>query len=250
MNGSSASPKPFGLSPFDRLRTGLSKPLHLATIASALLAIAAAPWALALPLLAFVFKPLTTLLVIAHAWPRGRETPVVRRWVLAGLVLSLAGDVALLWPRQGFLPGLIAFLLAHLAYLASFTRVQRLARPAWPFIVYALVAAAILALLWSGVPAALRLPVAAYVVCLVSMAAQATAVWRGAQGTPAARRAGWLAMGGALFVTSDALLAVDRFSVPLTAASLWILATYWIAQWAIASWLSPVHREGDRHPPS
>ena len=229
MNGS-ASPRPFGLS--------LSKPLHLATLGSALLTIAAAPWALALPLLAFVFKPLTTLLVIAHAWPRGRDTPAVRRWVLAGLALSLAGDVALLWPRQGFLPGLIAFLLAHLAYLAAFTRVQRFARPGWPFVAYALVAAAILAVLWNGVPAALRGPVAAYVVCLVSMAAQAAAVWRGAQGTPAAQHASWLAIGGALFVTSDALLAVNRFMAPLPVSSLWILASYWAAQWCIASWLA------------
>src|SRR6185437_6735071 len=109
-----------------------TRPLAVAAFASASLAIAAAPWALALPLLAFVFKPLTTLLVIAHAWPRGRTTPAVRRWVLVGLALSLAGDVALLWPKQGFLPGLIAFLFAHLAYLAAFTRAQRLARPAWP----------------------------------------------------------------------------------------------------------------------
>ena len=212
--------------------------LPAATLASALLAIAAPPWALGLPLLAFIFKPLTTLLVIAHAWPRGRATPLVRRWVLVGLALSLAGDIALLWPRQGFLPGLIAFLLAHLAYLAAFTRVQRLARPAWPFVVYAVVAAAILVVLWGGVPTGLRVPVAAYVVCLVSMAAQAAAVWRGARGTEGERRARWLAMGGALFVTSDALLAVDRFLAPLPAASLWILASYWAAQWCIASWPS------------
>ena len=43
------------------------------------------------------------------------------------VLLSLVGDVALLWPREGFLPGLVAFLLAHLAYLAAFTRVQPLA---------------------------------------------------------------------------------------------------------------------------
>ena len=213
--------------------------LPAATAISALLAVAAAPWALGAPWMAFVFKPLTTLLVVAHAWPRGRDAPLARRWVLAGLVLSLAGDVALLWPREGFLPGLVAFLLAHLAYLAAFTRGQPLARPAWPFAAYAVVAAAILGVLWSGVPAGLRLPVAAYVICLVSMAAQAAVVWRGARGTPAARRAGLLATGGALFVTSDALLAVNRFMAPLPAAALWILASYWAAQWCIASWLRP-----------
>ncbi|TXC67408.1 hypothetical protein FSC37_22115 [Piscinibacter aquaticus] len=61
----------------------------------------------------FVAKPLTTVLLIVHAARRGADEPVARRWILVGLVLSLAGDIALLWPKQGFLPGLIAFLLAH-----------------------------------------------------------------------------------------------------------------------------------------
>ncbi|MFZ5542977.1 MAG: lysoplasmalogenase family protein, partial [Pseudomonadota bacterium] len=69
--------------------------LAMATAASALLAMLAGPHAIGQPWLAFVFKPLTTLLVIAYAWGRGAQTPAVRRWVLVGLWLSLAGDVAL-----------------------------------------------------------------------------------------------------------------------------------------------------------
>src|SRR5258708_7227792 len=68
--------------------------------------------------LEFGFKPLTTLLLIAFAWPRGADAPRQRRFIRIGLALSLLGDVALLWPVRGFLPGLIAFLLAHLAYIA------------------------------------------------------------------------------------------------------------------------------------
>jgi uncharacterized membrane protein YhhN len=184
-------------------------------------------------------KALTTLLVIAHAWPRGRRCPPRRRALLAGLGLSLLGDVALLWPQQGFVPGLMAFLLAHLAYLVAFTRGVRLA--AWPpaFAAYAGLALAVLALLWPGVPVALRAPVAAYVVCLAAMAAQAACAWRvvrGEAGEALARRA---AVGGALFLLSDALLAFDRFHSPLPAAALWILASYWAAQWLIADSLPP-----------
>lgn len=206
----------------------------MALVAFAALAIASAPWALATPILNFVFKPLATLIVIAHAWRRGRDAPVVRRWVLAGLVLSLGGDVALLWPKEGFLPGLVSFLLAHLAYLVAFTRVQRLA--AWPaaFVVYALVAGFILWRLWPGVPPALQAPVVAYVVCLAAMAAQAAVLWR-----RDAARGAVLALGGALFVASDALLASNKFAGPLPLASLWILGSYWSAQWCIASWLKP-----------
>lgn len=218
-----------------------SPPWLLATALSALLAIASAPWAFGQPWLNFVFKPLTTVLIIAMAWPRGRDTPVQRRWVLAGLLLSLAGDVALMWPREGFLPGLVSFLLAHLAYLVAFTRVQRLGARGLPFVVYALVAGVVLALLWPGVPGALRGPVVAYVLCLGAMAAQAAVLWRATPGDAAARR---LAIGGALFLASDALLATNRFAAPLPLASLWILATYWAAQVCIASWLAPPRLRG------
>jgi len=216
------------------VRADLTRGLFVALLACATLAIVSAPWALAMPVLNFVFKPLATLIVIAHAWGRGHHTPLVRRWVLAGLVLSLAGDVALLWPKEGFLPGLVSFLLAHGAYLVAFTRVQRLA--AWPpaFVVYAGVAGAVLWLLWPAVPAALQVPVLAYVVFLAAMAAQAAVLWR-----RGSARGGLLALGGALFMASDALLATNKFAGPLPLASLWILGTYWSAQWCIASWLDP-----------
>ncbi len=212
-------------------RTGA---LAAATSLCAALAIASAPWALGQPWLAFLFKPMTTVLVIAHAWPRGREEPALRRWVVIGLVLSLVGDVALLWPKEGFLPGLVSFLLAHGAYLVAFTRRRRFAARVAPFVAYAAVAAGVLALLWPGVPGPLRGPVLLYVVALASMAAQAAVLWR--LGEP---RGGLLAAGGALFLLSDALLAINRFATPLPLSGLWILGTYWTAQWCIASWLAP-----------
>ena len=181
----------------------------------------------------FVAKPLTTVLLIALAWPRGADTPKLRRLVLVGLVLSLAGDVALLWPKEGFLPGLVAFLLAHLAYIAAFcTRARFLSR--WtPFAAYAVVAGAVLMHLWPGVPAARRVPWLLFVLCLASMAAQAAAVWLAERGTADAVLARSAAIGGALFVASDALLATNKFAGPLPLAPLLVLSTYWAAQWFI-----------------
>ena len=144
--------------------------LFPAFILSATLAVLSAPWALNQPVLSWVFKPLATALVIAFAWRRGEPGSLQRRAILGGLLLSWLGDVALLWPRQGFVPGLVAFLLAHLAYLLAFTRQARFGAW-WPaFAAYALVAGGILALLWPGVPAPLRGAVLAYVICLASMA--------------------------------------------------------------------------------
>lgn len=213
-------------------------PLFALFLASATLAIATSTGLVDAPWLYWLCKPLTTGLVIAYAAGRGHAQPALRRAVLAGLGLSLVGDVALMFP-QGFLAGLVAFLLAHLAYLVAFTRggVRLAARPG-PFIAYALLAALILAVLWPGVPAGLRAPVVAYVLCLAAMAAQAAVRWQVLRGRADAALAQRAALGGLLFLCSDALLAFNRFHSPLPASALWVLATYWAAQWLIASALA------------
>ena len=207
--------------------------LRVALLLAVALAIGAGTGLLPLPVL-FVAKPLATVLIIVHAARRGHDEPVARRWILAGLVLSLAGDVALLWPKEGFLPGLIAFLLAHLAYIVAFHARARFAARWQPFALYAVIAALVLTVLWPGVPAALRVPVLLYVVCLASMAAQAAVVWLVLRGTAGERLAWSGAIGGALFLLSDALLAANKFGTPLPAASLLVLGSYWAAQWCIA----------------
>ncbi len=220
-----------------------SKLLLPLILLSALLAILAQSGVGVPPALTFIAKPLTTILVIAFAWPRGRATtPLPRRWVLIGLAFSLVGDIALLWPDKGFLIGLLSFLAAHLSYLWAFTRVRKLADWPWPFLAYGLLAAAILSQLWPGVPAALRAPGGVYVICRSALGAQAAGLgWR-ARGTANSSRGALLALGGLLFVISDALLATNKFAGPLPLASLWVLSTYWAAQCCIAGWLARPER--------
>jgi uncharacterized membrane protein YhhN len=213
--------------------------LPAATLLAALAAIAAALGLAPFALLVLA-KPLATALIVAHALRA--PASVERRWIVAGLLLSLAGDVALLWPGRGFLPGLVAFPLAHLCYLVAFTRRARMAARVAPFLIYAAVAGTLLAMLWTGVPAHLRVPVVMYVAALSAMAAQAAVVgWRDAP---------VLVAGGASFVVSDALLAADKFHAALPLAPLWILGTYWAAQWCIATWAGAVTRDRGIGPPS
>ena len=209
--------------------------LPVLTLVCAIVAITASLLGPTYTALLSVFKPLTTVLVIAYAWPRGADVPRQQRFVRIGLVLSLVGDVFLLWPKEGFLPGLVSFLLAHLAYIAAFCVAARLAARPLVFVAYGVVAALILSQLWAGVPGALRAPVLGYVVCLATMAAQGAVWWRSAIGRADERLARAAAIGGLLFMTSDSLLAINKFALPLPLASLWILATYWAAQWGIAS---------------
>lgn len=151
------------------------------------------------------------------------------RWLLAGLGFSLAGDVLLLW-RGLFIAGLVAFLTAHLCYIVLLRRgVGWLPRPAALAGTLAL-GAIVYAVLLPGLNPVLRIAVAGYVAVIATMAAQAI-------GRALVRRdaAAWRVAGGsALFMASDTLLALDKFHAPLPLAPLWVLGTYYGAQWLIA----------------
>lgn len=201
------------------------------------LAIAAAALTIAGKMLGAVwmvwtFKPLATAAIIALAWQRsdGRYARSIR----AGLVFSLAGDVLLI-PQGLFVPGLIAFLCAHLAYLRGLTAATRFGARRLPFAFVAIVAAAILVVLWPKLPAGLRVPVLGYVAVLGAMCAQAIArasVLRDAGARVAA-------IGAVLFLLSDAMLAFDRFHTPLPGAALLVLGTYYCAQLLLALSIEP-----------
>jgi uncharacterized membrane protein YhhN len=71
-----------------------------------------------------VAKPLVLVALLAAAvlWPVGTgDSAAVRPWLVAALAASLAGDVLLLGPGR-FVPGLVSFLVAHLAYLVAFAQ--------------------------------------------------------------------------------------------------------------------------------
>lgn len=182
------------------------------------------------PWLHYITKPLATLLLAAMVWTTATRETGYRRWVLIGLLLSALGDTFLMLPGDWFVQGLLSFLVAHLSYLWAFRQ-----RAAWlarllPFASYAALAGAVLWALWPGVPPALRVPVIVYVAALAAMAAQAAAIYWIRRD----RVSALAALGGASFLLSDALLAWNRFAEPIEAARLWVLTSYWLAQWLIA----------------
>src|SRR5580765_5942786 len=69
----------------------------------------------------YVLKPLTMVVLIAAALALSDGAPgVTTAFTVAALVLSLAGDVFLMLPRDLFVAGLASFLLAHVAYVVAF----------------------------------------------------------------------------------------------------------------------------------
>jgi alkylglycerol monooxygenase len=185
-----------------------------------------------------VFKPLVMLLAIFHvADPLHlRRTPTrFDALLMGGLAFSLVGDTFLMFPGF-FIPGLVSFLIAHLFYIAVFK--QGLAwfpsRPAL-FMTLAL-GAAMYAFLYDGLDPVLKIAVAAYVVVIALMAAQAM----GRATVLRDKAAVAVAVGAGFFMLSDSLLATNKFAFPLPMAQFWVLATYYVAQLLIACNAKPV----------
>ena len=180
--------------------------------------------------LEYVFKPLTTALIIVVALVGGEGlfTSRYQTYILLGLVASLAGDVLLMFPAR-FTQGLAAFLIAHLFYIAAFTLAgtgRTTLLYAIPFIAYG---AMMLWRLWPTL-GAMKIPVTVYIGVILIMAWQAANRWLETRDT-----AGALALFGAyLFVASDAVLAGDRFRGRIRYAPFWVLSTYFAAQLLIA----------------
>jgi uncharacterized membrane protein YhhN len=183
--------------------------------------------AAALPALCLAVKPFPALALAA--WVAQRCPRLLGRLTAAGLVLSAVGDVLL--EAGFFLPGLLAFLSAHVAYVAAFLSAERRPALGWavPFLAWGLTA---LVLLQPGL-GAMALPVAVYVAVICTM------MWRaaariGSPSTPALAAA--LGLGGAVaFGASDTLIAFSRFAAPIPGVRWPIMILYWLGQSGIAA---------------
>ena len=130
-----------------------------------------AAFALDWPLVEGAMKPLAmALLILAFALRQGPND--VKRLVLLALAASLIGDTLLLQPSL-FLPGLVAFLTAHVFYIAAFSRGVGFLPSRAALAGIAAFAAAVLAYVWPGVAPELKAPVAVYVAVIALMAGQA-----------------------------------------------------------------------------
>lgn len=203
--------------------TKLLAAVGLAGVVGFLFAIDVGPWAVRL-----VTKALPMVCLLGWLWPaRGRYA----RLIFAGLALSLLGDVLLEVGPELFLPGLGAFLLAHVSYTAAFLSVTRrlaLLR-ALPFLLLAVGATVAL---WPGL-GGMAPPVTAYVAVICSMGWRAAAML-GDMALP--RREQWLAfLGALLFSASDGLLSIRLFVTPLPGLGYAVMLLYWAAQFCIAA---------------
>ena len=174
---------------------------------------------------------LTTLCFLAAAAMAKAGAPARYQWsMVAGLGFSALGDAFLMQRQDRFVAGLSCFLVAHLCYLWAFTSDSRLAQRKLPFAVYGVVGVGLIFWLWPQIPRTLRLPVSLYAAAILTMAAQAASRALSKRGSAAVLAA----MGAALFVVSDAALAVRRFGPHFEWAHFIVLGTYFAAQAGLA----------------
>jgi uncharacterized membrane protein YhhN len=167
--------------------------------------------------------------LVAFAVSLGAAATTYGRLVLVALLLSWVGDALLLsGAERVFFGGLVAFLLAHVAYTVAFWTTGPLALVSVPALLcFGVFGVVTLRWLWPHLSAGDRPPVVAYILVIVVMCAAATG---------SSRAVGSLVpvVGAACFMASDVAVARDRFVVRSVANRLWGLPLYYFAQLLLA----------------
>ena len=182
--------------------------------------------------LRYITKPLLMpLLIVLFISQTTGFTSSLKKWIVLALVCSWAGDVLLMFESMFsnfFIFGLAAFLIAHIFYIMFYENVIRkegLRKNYWWFLPVILYYIALIYIL-SPRLGDMKLPVRIYGIVISYMLIQALQTGRIKN-----MAAATLMIGGAvLFITSDSILAVNKFYESFAYAGIAIMLTYGIAQ--------------------
>ena len=185
------------------------------------------------PTLSMVSKPVLMPALMAYFFFSVTKQDKVAFYVVMALFFSWLGDVFLMFQEIYsiyFIIGLASFLIAHVLYVVIFRRTNDNFKPrAFTFatgfllIIYGIL---LVFLLWPGL-GEMKIPVVLYTGVILAMAL--SALFRQAEGSSL------VLVGAILFVSSDSLLALNKFSESFTGARFWIMATYILAQFLITA---------------
>ena len=170
-------------------------------------------------------KPIPMIIGLWVSWGARNLDPAARYLLVTAMAGSLAGDVFLLG-EGWFIHGLVAFLIAHVAYVFLFSRDCGWLPSRLGALIIAGLAASIYAFEYPSLPSDLRVPVAVYVTVISLMTAQAIGR-AGVIKTPGARMA---ALGALTFMASDTILSLNRFYTALPGGHIWVMSTYYAGQ--------------------
>ncbi|MCL4530324.1 MAG: lysoplasmalogenase [Chloroflexi bacterium] len=179
-----------------------------------------------------------TVMILLFAWLyAGTRLHGALLWFGIGILFSLMGDVFLLSPDRLFLPGLVAFLFAHIAYIAGFNN-EAVPFDIWDVFLAAMIFLSAIRILQRLVLAlrskgmnGLILPVEVYGLTISTMLffAMRTLVHSNWQAGAAAL----VSVGAFLFYISDIILAWNRFASPIQNGRLLNIIAYHLGQIAL-----------------
>ena len=202
----------------------------------------------------FFITSLTEILALAFEWHRVHEIakPLILILLLAyylvsvsrrsklfiiALIFCWAGDVFLLFPSF-FIGGLLSFLIGHVLYILAYRQHQypdtseslmptQKVRFSFPIV---LAGTGLIVILFPSL-GELKIPVIIYAIVLMVMVM--TSLFRYGRTTSGSF---WMVfIGAALFMTSDSLLAINKFYAPFRFSGIFIMFPYIIAQYLIVA---------------
>ena len=184
----------------------------------------------------YIFKPLTMVLIITMGL---NLLPEDIGWyhlaLLAGLLFPIGGDVALMWPSDKFLLGLVSFLTGHVFYISGLHSGIEWTSTGVVWAPLLFLGSGMFWVLRSGL-GKMQVPVLVYILVILIMSGLA---WERHLQLELPQTL-FAACGAILFLISDAMLALNRFRMKFKSAQFFILSTYYVAQSAIAISMSQV----------
>lgn len=190
-----------------------------------------------IPTLHMTSKPLLLIVLLLYLFisARGVQTKTIR-FIQFGLVFSWIGDVLLMFVDHGqmyFIGGLAAFLITHIFYIIAFSLsadgegsyIRKRPLAALPFVFIGVF------LFYSLYPALgeLKIPVLLYTIVITTMVVFALNRIE----KVSAKSFRYVYYGAIIFMISDAVLAINKFLVPVENAQIIIMASYILAQFLI-----------------
>ncbi|OFY82590.1 MAG: hypothetical protein A3F72_00450 [Bacteroidetes bacterium RIFCSPLOWO2_12_FULL_35_15] len=172
--------------------------------------------------LTLIFKPLLVISLLVYLFIENghKEKPII--FAICGLLLSLVGDVLLIFQEQNslfFIGGLVAFLLAHLSYIFYYVRsfnsfdVKKLKNKTLFILLMVVYGILLYALIYNNL-GGLKAPVLIYTAVLISMNIFALNRY----GKVNNESFKLIMIGALCFVLSDSLLAINKFLLPIPLA--------------------------------
>lgn len=141
------------------------------------------------------------------------------------LLLSSVGDLFLMHPKDKFIPGLVAFLCAHIVYSVAFLYPIEHISSYWTLFTLMALGMLVYLLLLPGLGGS-KFPVAIYTIAILLMVWSAIEFWTLVR-IPSA---GYAMFGAFIFVISDIVLAIDRFRSSSAFSRHVVMITYYTAQ--------------------